>query len=336
MAATINNELAGKISNQDIINMIQGRLNSLAGKKSGYIKSLPENVQKRINGLKGIQIRQAELEAQFNKEIYELEVKYAALYKPYFDERSQVVNGLSEPKEEDVEVGKALTEEEEGEEETGPEEVTSEFSTTNGIPEFWLTILKNHPELSETISIEDEKVLRHLINIDYRHFENELGYSIDFTFSPNDFFTNQILSKQYYFTLSSDFGELVLDHCEGTVIDWKVGKNVTVCVEEKKQVNKVTQETRVVSKETAVDSFFKIFSSIEIPDTDELTIEEETAIKSAMEADYELGEEFKISIIPHAVDWFTGKALEMDGEDYSDFFENDGEEEDEEEEEDDD
>ena len=31
-----------------------------------------------------------------------------------------------------------------------------------------------------------------------------------------------------------------------------------------------------------------------------------------MEADYEIGEEFKNKIIPHAIDWFTGKALQYE------------------------
>lgn len=69
-------------------------------------------------------------------------------------------------------------------------------------------------------------------------------------------------------------------------------------------------------------------------EVEELSEKEEQAFQNAVESDYELGEEFKIKIIPHAIDWFTGKALEFEapGDDYEEFGSD--EEDDEEEEED--
>jgi len=57
-----------------------------------------------------------------------------------------------------------------------------------------------------------------------------------------------------------------------------------------------------------------------------------------VEADYDLGEEFKDQIIPHAIDWFTGKALDREGSEFDedDYGEYDDDEEDEEESDEDD
>ena len=60
-------------------------------------------------------------------------------------------------------------------------------------------------------------------------------------------------------------------------------------------------------------------------------------IEERLELDYQLGEDIKEKLIPHAVDWFTGEALRF--EQPEDEFENDDledEEEEEEEEEEDD
>ncbi|KAJ9056927.1 histone chaperone [Entomophthora muscae] len=307
-----------KLPSQDLINLIQGQLSSLVGKKSSYISSLPEEIQTRINGLKGLQLKHSELESKFNQEVFELEKKYLELYKPLFDERSKIVNGIAEPCTEDVEAGKQLREEEEEDEEDDeePEEVVplnSADCTLSGIPEFWLTILKNHPGVSELINENDEGALKSLIDITYRFLDDEPGYALDFTFATNEYFSNSIITKKYFYTQSPDFGEFLLDRAEGSEINWFEGKDLTKETQHKKQVHKVTQETRIISKEVPVDSFFAFFTPLVMPeDLEELSEKEEQDFQNAVEADYELGEEFKIKIIPHAIDWFTGKALAFD------------------------
>lgn len=59
--------------NPALLNMVQGRLNTLVGKPSGYIASLPPAVKRRIEGLKGIQQEHAKIENEFQLEILELE-----------------------------------------------------------------------------------------------------------------------------------------------------------------------------------------------------------------------------------------------------------------------
>lgn len=92
-----------------------------------------------------------------------------------------------------------------------------------------------------------------------------------------------------------------------------------------------TKQTRVVKKTVPTDSFFNFFSPPKAP-TDE---DEDAAsdIEDRLELDYQLGEDIKEKLIPRAVDWFTGEALQFeemdDGLDEDDFEDEDDEEDDE-------
>jgi len=91
-----------------------------------------------------------------------------------------------------------------------------------------------------------------------------------------------------------------------------------------------TGRTRVVRKVVDTESFFNFFKppqppspeTLESDDVDEDELEE---LDARLETDYQLGEEFKEKIIPRAVDFFTGKALQyedgFDEEDEEDFDE---------------
>ena len=62
-------------------------------------------------------------------------------------------------------------------------------------------------------------------------------------------------------------------------------------------------------------------------------------IEERLELDYQLGEDIKEKLIPRAIDWFTGEALqfeELDDEDEEDMEDEDDEEDDEEDDKDDD
>ncbi|KAI0244700.1 histone chaperone, partial [Massospora cicadina] len=115
------------------------------------------------------------------------------------------------------------------------------------------------------------------------------GYALDFTFAQNEFFSNTTITKKYYYTQSPDFGEFLLDRAEGTEIDWYEGKDLTKEIQQKKQVHKVTHETRIVTKVIPQDSFFAFFTPITLPGgPDDLSEKEERAYQNTVEADYEL------------------------------------------------
>ena len=124
--------------------------------------------------------------------------------------------------------------------------------SSTGIPEFWLTALRNHVGLSELITERDAVALKHLIDLRIEHINDEdaetkevkLGYKIIFEFSPNDFFENKVLEKSYFYGQEVDYtGEFVYDHAIGTKIQWKEDKDLTKEFEIKKQRNKSTFST---------------------------------------------------------------------------------------------
>ncbi|KAI8087789.1 uncharacterized protein B0P05DRAFT_585003 [Gilbertella persicaria] len=334
--------LAGAFTgNPALLSMLQGKLGTLVGRPSGYIESLPTSVKRRINGLKFLQSKHSELENKFQEEVLALEKKYLELYRPLYEQRAQVIRGDYEPTDEEVALGEKIDEEEEEEEVSEKKEqpTEAEDKDVKGIPEFWLTLLKNHPQIVETITEEDEGALKHLVDVRMSYMEQP-GFKLEFEFSENDYFTNKVLTKTYFYQDHAYGGDFVYDHAEGCTVDWKEGKDLTVTVETKKQRHKGTNKTRVVKRTVPSNSFFYFFSPPTIPDEEEEIDEEEAeGLDAKLEADYEMGEEFKDKIIPHAVDYFTGKALQYedyDDEDYDDFYEDEDEDDEDDEEDDED
>lgn len=115
--------------------------------------------------------------------------------------------------------------------------------STSGIPEFWLTALRNHITISGLITERDEGALKHLIDIRLAYLDNSAdakpGFKIIFTFSPNEYFDNEVLEKTYLYQEEVGYtGDFVYDRAIGTEIKWKDDKDLTKEFEIKKQRNK--------------------------------------------------------------------------------------------------
>jgi nucleosome assembly protein 1-like 1 len=209
------------------------------------------------------------------------------------------------------------------------------------IPEFWLTALRNHVELSEIITDGDAELLKHLVDIRLTYLPADApapGYKLSFVFEKNDWFENEVLDKTYYYQPEVGYmGDFIYEKAEGTEIKWKSDeKDLTKVIEVKKQRNKNTQRTRLVKKTRPADSFFNFFSPPVPPsdeDEDDMSDNVLADLEMKLEVDYQIGEDFKEKIIPRAVDYFTGKALEYEsmGEDEDDFedYDEDSDEDDE-------
>ncbi|TEA11016.1 putative nucleosome assembly protein [Colletotrichum sidae] len=312
--------------NPKLVQMIQGRLGSLVGQSSGYIESLPPQVRRRVAGLKGIQKEHSKLEAEFQEEVLQLEKKYFAMFTPLYEKRARIVNGGSEPSDEEIRAG------EEDDDETAESEKADKAAESSelvsGIPEFWLSAMKNQISLAEMITERDEAALKHLIDIRMEYLDKP-GFRLIFDFAENEFFINKTITKTYFYQSESGYGgDFIYDHAEGDKIDWKDGKDLTVRIESKKQRNKNTKQTRIVKKTVPTESFFNFFSPPQAP-----TEEDDDAasdIEERLELDYQLGEDFKEKLIPRAIDWFTGEALafeELDDDDLEGDFD-DGDDED--------
>jgi hypothetical protein len=230
--------------------MMQAKLGSLVGRSSGYIESLPGSVRRRVAGLKGVQKEHSKLEAEFQEEVLQLEKKYFAKFTPLYQQRAKIVNGSAEPSEEQVKVGEQEDEDDEDDEEEGEKELNKdEGKDIKGIPEFWLSAMKNQVSLAEMITDRDEAALKHLTDVRMEYLDRP-GFRLIFEFEENEFFTNKTITKTYFYQEENGYGgDFIYDHAEGDKIEWKAGKDLTVRVESKKQRNKSELcPTRGISK----------------------------------------------------------------------------------------
>ena len=162
--------------------------------------------------------------------------------KPIHQRRTDVISGAVEPTPDEVAAGEAQTLKDDPE----AEALSSTAADPNaeaapaGIPEFWLTALKNHIAFSELITTKDEAALQHLTDVTLEYLNGATsGYKILFHFSPNEYFEDSVLSKEYHYKDELDFqGDYVYDRAVGHEIKWKEDKNLTQEIEVKRQRNK--------------------------------------------------------------------------------------------------
>jgi len=334
------------LKNPAVMNALQGRLDAMAGSASGYIKSLPAPVKRRLKALKKIQFESTKIEAAFYEEVHKLECKYHELYKPHYEQRAKITRGEHEPNDEECEwpsddddeedLADEVKLDEKKKEETPAE--SEEGKDVKGIPEFWLTTFKNVEMVQEMIMEHDEAILEKLTDVTVSFSEKPMGFTLHFFFAPNDYFSNTELTKEYLMKCTPDtddpfsFEGPEIYKCKGCTINWKSGKNVTVKTVKKKQKHKSKGSVRTVTKTVKNDSFFNFFDPPAIPDDPEADVDAET--QELLTADFELGHYIRERIVPRAVLYFTGEALDEDDYDEDDDEEEEDGEEGEEEEDD--
>ncbi|KAJ8502005.1 hypothetical protein ONZ45_g11941 [Pleurotus djamor] len=311
-----------------MLGMVQGRLHTLVGQSSGYVENLPVKTKRNVEALIGVQVKQNELQNQYKRECLELEKKYLSLAMPLYQRRHAIISGASEPTSEEIEAGEKQSVKDDEDYTPLPKEDPEDEKAEPGVPNFWLTVLMGHPGLMETISERDGEALKSLTDITIEYLptegpESKPGFKLVFSFAENEFFENKKLEKTYIYQEEVGYsGDFVYDRAIGTEIKWKAGKDLTKEFEIKKQRNKNTNRTRLIRKAIPTESFFNFFTppvppSPEAVEGGELEDEELDEIDAKLELDYQIGEDFKEKIIPRAIDYFTGKALEyeMDSED---------------------
>lgn len=324
--------------NPALMQMMQAKLDELIGSSSGFIESLPAKVQRRIQYLEALQEKHDELVDSFEEELAALEEKYRKQYEPLYEKRKLIVTGAEEPP--------AAPE---GEEPAAPAEAEEGEEVPAGVPQFWLNVLRNCEDIAEQITEKDEEVLEHLIDISVQELgtgpeaeakpeeedeeDEECGFKLIFTFEPNAFFSETVLTKTYHMAPGQDD---MLQEVEATAPTWAAGKNPTVKLMKKKVKKGAKPGAKPQTKLEPVDSFFNFFSPPEVPDDGADMDEEEMAeLQDALERDYEVGNTIKEDLIPRAVAWYTGAAVQGDDED-DDEFEDEDEEDDEDEDDDED
>jgi len=305
--------------------------------------SLPKEVVQRVNALKNIQLKMVNIETKFYEELHHLECKYAQMYDPLYEQRDKIITGAHEPSEEE---GKWALDEDLAKEmekkATITETVDSVETTVKGIPEFWLHAMKSTEIIGEAIQEHDEPILKHLRDVRVKlHDQKPFGYTLEFLFADNEYFTNKILTKTYELTTDKDdkdpfgYDGPALYKSIGCKIEWSPEKDVTVKLVKKKQKHKSSGTIRVVTKEEKQDSFFNFFES-PTPDgvrptyrhvldpayePKEENEEQDEEDEELYEADFEIGHFFKEFLIPKAVLYYTGELVDegsYDDEEYDD------------------
>ena len=339
------------MQNPQVLAALQSKMDGIIGTPSGYIQSLPKSVKRRIKALKKLQFDSSKIEGDFYKEVHELECKYAAKYTPLFEKRSKVVTGGVEPTDEECDWPSDEEKEDEkvaqlsedvknkakvgdgekadSEEKEKEKKEDNEGADVKGIPNFWLTVFKNVDMLSEMIQDHDEPILNHLQDVKVQFSSTQdMGFTLEFYFESNKFFNNTVLTKQYQMRSEPDeadpfsFEGPEIVKCKGCEIDWCKGQNVTVKTIKKKQKHKGRGTTRTITKTVQNDSFFNFFTPPTVPE-EESEMDED--LEALLAADFEIGHFIRERIVPRAVLYFTGEALEND--DDFDEEEEEGEEE---------
>lgn len=91
--------------------------------------------------------------------------------------------------------------------------VDGEPGAGEGVPQFWLTTLRNHAGINELITERDEKALEFLTDIKYQHLTGDkMGFKLLFEFAENPYFTEKCLEKTYHYQVSP---YLYLTACPG-------------------------------------------------------------------------------------------------------------------------
>jgi len=283
------------------------------GMNTHYVASLPMEVKHRIKALRKLQVDYFKLNGEFYKEAAELENKYFAKYNEVFGKRAEIVTGKHEPDESECQY-------KETNEDIAADlaKVTINDKEVSGIPSFWLTCMKNAIDgTNDFVTEEDEPILTHLTDVVIEDTVDT--FKIHFHFSPNDFFSNSQLTKEFRLKLSPteddpfNFDGPEIIAMKGMKIDWKSDdKDVTQKKVTKRQKNKKTGTTRTVVKTVQTDSFFNFFNNPEwVEESDDMS----EALADAFHTDTNLGSFFRERLVPRAVLYFTGEMSGFD-EDY--------------------
>ncbi|KAG6621980.1 nucleosome assembly protein 1 [Phytophthora cinnamomi] len=266
------------------------------------LANLPKNVLLRLDALRKLQEAQAEVEEEFEKERKALELKYEKLYQPFYQQRAEIVSGAKE-----VEAVTAAAAEPQQADADAEEDV-------KGVPGFWLRAFMNHSVLAELIQERDLPAFEFLTDaLGEPRGGQRLQAHVRIRREP--FFANKSLTKEYDIGDASELGEAVLRNVTGTVMEWKEGQNLCEVTKKVKQRAKGGKgETRVVSRTEPCESFFQFFTPVEMPSEED--DEDSEMIMRQLSGDFEIGFTIHETIIPQALLWFTGEAVEDDDSDY--------------------
>jgi len=288
------------------------------------MSTLPPHVLERVEKLKTLNTQRDEIMEQYLKDRAALEAKYHHLCKPLYSERAAIIKGekdeeIGKSKEGDVADDQAETVDKDEDHEEVDESQVNDNNDENkviGIPQFWICAMTHMEPLAELIAEDDVDALEHLQNIACIDDADGTGFTLEFHFSPNDYFENTVLTKRYEIPNLLLDDEPILKNVEGCKIEWKPGMSLTYQETTKKQrgTGKNSGKVRTIKKKERLESFFHFFEPPKMPSMQDMDEDAADRLEAAFEEDYDVAQAFRSHIVPKAVTWFTGQGLEEEME----------------------
>ncbi|GAB1609888.1 protein SET-like isoform X2 [Argonauta hians] len=156
---------------------------SEASSEAEESRDFDSETQKALEDIDSCQNEIDALNEKASEEILKVEQKFNKLRRPFFDRRNELIKK---------------------------------------IPNFWVTAFVNHPQISVILDEEEEECLHYLNMVEVEEFEDiKSGYRVKFHFSPNPYFSNDILCKEFHLATTGDPAS------KSTAINWQDGMDLT-------------------------------------------------------------------------------------------------------------
>lgn len=246
--------------------------------------------EEALKGLESLSRQRVALLKEHQRELLELERNFLAKCSGLYEQRATIISSANRA----------------GDASDASTNLSEKNAENAGIPDFWLTVLLNHPEIKELIAESDAEALKYLKDVKISYPDDSFGFILTFVFGDNPYFSQNILTKHYVLAEQEEtpfMVNYVFDHCSGTTIEWRPGMNLCYKSVLRTQRHRATNNVRTIKRLERVPSFFHFFGTSEERQNGEEEMEELERF------DYEIGEIFKEQLIPFAFEWYTGKAL---------------------------
>ncbi|XP_049536347.1 nucleosome assembly protein 1-like 1 [Anopheles darlingi] len=239
----------------------------------------PPTIGAKVQALRKVQRQIVEKEVKLYLTTHAMEVEFQSEFRECYDALAQIVSGTAESQ-------RLLVLE--------PEPTASDRADQAlGVAGFWLTVLKASM-LDHLIEEADEQALQKLKDIRCElKPEPTPGFVLEFHFEPNAFFTNELLTKEYFLRCAPDplkpsmFNGFEIFHCVGCRIDWREGQNLI-------------EQSESDREDAAGASFFSFFEPERCAPDD---TDPDIAV-ALLECDFQYGYYIREKIIPRAVSLF--------------------------------
>lgn len=242
-----------------------------------------EAVTARLEAVKVLHAKFEELKNAHEREVAKLDDAFMQRCQPLFVERKGVIEGL-----------------------TDPAPAAASGKDQKGIPQFWLTAIKNHDQLRQLVEPKDEECLQSLIDVSRSKDADEC--KVTFTFGPNEYFTNTELSKTFVIK------DGVVEDIKGCDIAWKDGKDLTHAT-----VAKTTKKGKKITRKVREESFFNFFADPPADVAAAVGEIEQQELALDLEAQVSIAKLFSDELVPGALMFYLGS-----GDDDSELEEDSG------------